>query len=555
MHYRRDTSIHLPPLRRPRNRNRPTLPRLVLIPPLRPPDPQAHVVLRRAAATAPVPIPRKQSPHNFALDHRERQPIRLAIHDPLPLELHARVPAPDRPLHARDRLGRRVDLDDRVRLSHKGRDAPTDPNDILEARLPVHDRVRVDLARDLVPRLERVPVQPLRAEDGVPAVPLQRRARRRAEDELPMVLLFDRREDRLGIVGRAIERADGPDHSGPVVGGVPVVRVGAAVQRDVLVLGEDQARGRDPAARRAALLDARVRRRDGAERGVEVRDQLVVEGVAVGAQVRRVDAVRVVVEGGLVPEPDQDELRRRTRGGGLVIISSGGDHAGVPGLGERGRRVVEGPLAAGPVALRVEHRVPRRLLVGGVVARGQQHGGADVHVAAPERAQLGAADLDVLEQLRVGVVALLAPARLAAREGLDGGDVIESQGDGLQAAAAAAAATIVCHFHVDGGRHEAPDAVDLGRAVAAGKLDVHHRPVAALGPLVRGEEGLHAVLTGRQLVQARDRETVDAAARRGSGVGIVPAAASRERDGVCGAEAEDVLAEHVVRRRCDVDVV
>ncbi|KAK7955266.1 hypothetical protein PG988_015960 [Apiospora saccharicola] len=395
------------------------------------------------------------------------------------------------------------------------------------AVLAVRDALRVDLARDLVPRLERVPVQPLRAEDGVPDVPLQRGARGRAEDELPVVLLLDRREDVLGVVGGAGEVADRPD-----LGSVEVlVGVGVAVERDVLVLREGEG--------------VRVRGEAGPEQvwaRVEVRDQLVVEGVAVGTHIRRVDAVRVVVKGGLVPELDENELRCWACGS----LIAAGDHAGVPGLGEGSGRVVERPLTTVPVALRVEHRVPCRFLLGRAVARGQQHGGPDVHVAAPKRAQLGAAHLDVLEQLRVGVVALLAPADLAARGGLDDGHVVETQGDGLLRADIA-----VCDFYINGGRHETPDTVDLRRAVAARELEIHDRPVAALGPVVRGEEGLHAVRPGRQLVHAHEGEAVDAAGPRRVGIPIT----ARERDGVRGAEAEDVLAEHMVRRRRHVNVV
>ena len=117
-----------------------------------------------------------------------------------------------------------------------------------------------------------------------------------------MVLLRDSSKDHFSLVLERANRTNGRSVR-------TVVGVGTVVQRDVLVAAEVQrvrvrrktsaekvrpvydAGSRDPSAGRATLLHAGPGLGNRVEGCVDVRDQLVVDGVAVGPHVGRVDAV------------------------------------------------------------------------------------------------------------------------------------------------------------------------------------------------------------------------------------------------------------------------
>ena len=95
------------------------------------------------------------------------------------------------------------------------------------------------------------------------------------------------------------------------------------------------------------------------------------------------------------------------------------NYTAVPCGGEVGYRVPESSTACGPVALLVDYRVAFGRVACHVAVR-EKYIRAHIHVAIPELAELGAADLDVLQVCSVLVVALLAASNLVNGEVLDG---------------------------------------------------------------------------------------------------------------------------------------
>ena len=96
--------------------------------------------------------------------------------------------------------------------------------------------------------------------------------------------------------------------------GVEVDRVGAGGKRAVVVVGIEDLNGQGlPAAGRAAIDEARPALADAAKLLFDRRDQLVLDGVAVGADVGRVHRVGIVVVGIGVLDLDDEHARKSGR--------------------------------------------------------------------------------------------------------------------------------------------------------------------------------------------------------------------------------------------------
>ncbi len=134
---------------------------------------------------------------------------------------------------------------------------------------------------------------------------------------------------------------------------------------------EDLQRERFPSAGGSAIEQARPRLADDAEALLDFGDQLLQNGVAVGADVDGVHRVGIVEIGRGVLHGDDDHARE-------IVLDP---------IGSRCRDRYSGAkrsgAASGEVALRVEHGIGN---VGLVVIARQQHGGAEVNRAAPELA-------------------------------------------------------------------------------------------------------------------------------------------------------------------------
>ena len=176
----------------------------------------------------------------------------------------------------------------------------------------------------------------------------------------------------------------------------------AVVGRVVEHLGE-----RDPAAGRTAGHDARVRLADQPEVLLDVRDQLFVDGVAVGSVVGRVEAVGVVEVGRRMLQYDRDHAWEVVTHPCLREFVARLAHATRLSPHLREQRIA-GRRLGGESEHRVQCEVPlldheRVAHVGVLVeAARQQHDRAQVHGVAPPTGKDVALDPDALHPLRVG---------------------------------------------------------------------------------------------------------------------------------------------------------
>ena len=275
-----------------------------------------------------------------------------------------------------------------------------------------------DLAIDRAgPRVEErleIAVAAERAEGRLPRVPLLPGAAAVAHRPLVRELLLhggDHDAARVALPGK--RHFDPPLLPVPGVGPVVDVDDLKRVEVDrVWAVGADTAevirvkdlkRQRLPASGRAPREHARPGLADGAEVRLDVRDQLLGEGAAVGSRVRRIDGVGVVVvrrrmlEGDveharkIVRQPRALEIRARPRSAAGRIRCVGGERRLLPEApGSRGREV----------SLLVVDRIINAG-VGSVVFRKQDRG-ADVDGAAPELGHEPGLEFHALDVVGVG---------------------------------------------------------------------------------------------------------------------------------------------------------
>ena len=147
-----------------------------------------------------------------------------------------------------------------------------------------------------------------------------------------------------------------------------------------------------------------------AEALLDVRDELLDDGVAVGAEVRRVHGVRIVVVRVRVLDLDDQEPREARAGPVLVelvgvllfgpVVARPVEAVAVHGLQVRvGGRLAEAVEVVRKVPVVDDERIPRLRVR--VPAFRQQHVRAEEHGPAPELRQEIALDADVLDVLRV----------------------------------------------------------------------------------------------------------------------------------------------------------
>ncbi len=98
-------------------------------------------------------------------------------------------------------------------------------------------------------------------------------------------------------------------------------RIRAGDERAVVMIGIKQLHGeRFPAAGRAAIDEARPALADAAKLLFDRRDQFGFDGVAIGADVGRIDRVGIVIERiGMLQLHDQ-QARRAGRNPGLIVL-------------------------------------------------------------------------------------------------------------------------------------------------------------------------------------------------------------------------------------------
>ena len=285
---------------------------------------------------------------------------------------------------------------------------------------PVRGDVLVDGARPLVPDGLRVAVRAHGRVHRLPDVPLLARAAVRAEDELEPVHLLERRGDvpeiiphpgpRRRLPGRVraigvLFVVDVDDGVRPEVDGIGARDVGAVV----VVRIEHLDRHRFPSARRAPVRGARPTRAEGAVLLLEIGDELVLDGVAVGAEVRGVHGVRIVVVGIRVldldhdrprearPSPVLEELMRLRLLDPVVALEV--KAVLVHGLEVRIRRLFAEALDGfGEVPVEDHERVARVRVV--LEAERKEDVRAEKNVAPPELRQALAPDALVLDPLR-----------------------------------------------------------------------------------------------------------------------------------------------------------
>ena len=178
--------------------------------------------------------------------------------------------------------------------------------------------------------------------------------------------------------------------------------IGAGGPGAVVEVGVEDLRGEGlPAAGAAAVGGAGPALADAAELLFDGGDEFFVDGGAVGAYVGGVDVVGVVVVGIGVLDVEEDDARERAGGPVLERIVAGsvacvGSAVGA-GLGQ-GWLMKGWRLEAGVEVILIDDE--RIVGVGVLVeAVGEQDPGAEVDVAAPEFAELFAAEADVLEPL------------------------------------------------------------------------------------------------------------------------------------------------------------
>lgn len=246
----------------------------------------------------------------------------------------------------------------------------------------------------------------------------------------------------------------------------------------------DDIGSRNPSAGRAALRDASPGFGDGVEGGVDMWDQLVIDGVAIWSHVGCVDCVRIIVERRLVAESDQNHLRCCAIG---LTVCTWND-ATVPECREGRSRsgVREGAIPSRPVSLLVNHRVALGAVACDVAVR-KENVGADIHVAVPEFAQLLAANLDIFQVRSILVVALLTAPDFVPGEVLGGLYGIELQSNRLRATR---------YFDIYGRSQETAKPVNIQRTVSTWEANADCRTIASGDFLIKIEESLDSVIAG-----------------------------------------------------------
>ena len=209
-----------------------------------------------------------------------------------------------------------------------------------------------------------------------------------------------------------------------------VDRVGAGRPAAVVLVGVEHLHGeRLPAARRAAVHEARPALAEAAEPLLDLGDELVRDRIAVRAEVLRVHRVRVVVVRVRVLDLDDEEAREARARPVLVelvrlllldavvaveleaLASTRASGSGSGGVSRKPSKVVR------EVAVEDRQRVARLGML--VEALGQQHVRAEVHRPAPELRQPLALDPDVLDVLACPAAAGSVGSPVERRRAID----------------------------------------------------------------------------------------------------------------------------------------
>ena len=369
--------------------------------------------------------------------------------------------------------------------------------------LPVRRHLVVDLAGPLVEDRLRVAVVAHRRVDRLPDVPLPPRAALLTQHQLEAVHRLDRGADVPEVVAVAGARDPPPRPLGEE--GVLVVvdvddgvlaevdRVGAGREAAVVEVGIQHLDAeRLPAPGRAAVHEPRPALPEAAELLLDERNQLLVDRVAVGPEVRRVHGVRVVVVRVGVLDLDQQEAGEAGRRPVLVELVGLLLLGAVVALPVEPLRVHRLQIGVGRIFPEAVERVRKMSVVDDqrvagprvlVEPGGQQHVRAEEHRAPPELRQLLALDADVLDVLRLGGI----------RDRRD--HLVERE----------------AHRLARGDRDRARRAVEVpGRAVPLPALAPVHRQlddlaVRAVKRFVHLEQRLHRVGAGGNVGEAANR--------------------------------------------------
>ena len=282
---------------------------------------------------------------------------------------------------------------------------------------PVGRRVGINFAGQLVPDAPRVAVRSDRRENCFPDVVLVARARSGAEGQLAVVGLFHGATHLTQPVAAAGARRALPARFN-VIGifmliniddgvGAKIYRVGAGGPAAVVHIGVENLRGQSfPAARRAAIGEAGPAFAKAAEFFLNVRDELIIDGIAVGAEVSRVDRVGIIVIGiGVLDFNDEEARRVGSRPVFIKIVGFLLDDAvvtvKVKTLAVVGRKVGGGWLF--PEAAEVVRKMPvknyQRITCFGMLIKAvrQKDVGAEVNGRSPEVSEQLALNADVFD--------------------------------------------------------------------------------------------------------------------------------------------------------------
>src|SRR3990172_7624388 len=281
--------------------------------------------------------------------------------------------------------------------------------------------VLVDDSRLLVPDALRIAVFTGGREHGFPDVPLLSRAGLRPQDQLQPVQLGDGRAHVTQVVSQSRPRGLLPV-AVEVVGVLILIDVDHGIRAEVDGIGaggiapvvlvgiEDLHPERLPSARRPSVEEAGPTLTEAPEPFLDLGNQLVGDGVAVGTEVLGVHRVGVVVVGVRMLDLDRENPREVRPGPVLVepirvlllrpVVALPPKTLAVLGLQVWIRRLLaESTKRVGEVAVEDHERIAG--LGMRVEAFRKKHVSAEMHRPPPELRQELALDLDVLDVLRL----------------------------------------------------------------------------------------------------------------------------------------------------------